>query len=230
MEECKYITNSQKYFLSFSEILGARIFKKYWHIKGYFNDDNFKLDKNNKNHLNLVISDSKNFTNQHKSGLVAELLMYYTPFIGYGIYDSIKNKNNNLLYFGISVSLCCGIYHGYALMINKYNRIKAEARIMFLEEKEKINKSSENLDIDTDDEIITKNELITVNKLYDKNCKLFITKLNLYIDFLFTEKKQALSFRQFIYDNVENISLEKLCKIHNLDKFRDLYEKFIQKI
>lgn len=225
MEEYKYITKSQQYYLNICEFMGVKIFKKYWHIKGRF-DNNFKLDKNNKFHLDTVIRDSNNFTNEHKSGYFAEILMFQLPIISYGLHDKIKNKNNSLLLFGISVAFCSSLYHGYALMVHKYNRIKANARIQFLEEKEKINKTNE----DTYNEDLDEDKLICIRRYYNKNYKLYIKEADLYINFIFLDKKQAISFRQYIYNNIENITLEKLFQIYNLNKFKDLYKQFIQKI
>ena len=103
MEDNKFLSVSEKYYLKFSELLGVKIFKKYWHVRGFFNENN-KLDKNNKFHLNYVIRDANDFTNQHKSGIVSELIMLYIPITCYGIYDLIMNKKKDLLVYGLSIS------------------------------------------------------------------------------------------------------------------------------
>ena len=39
-----------------------------------------------------------------------------------------------MLIFGITMTSSCLVYHGYALLVHKYNRIRAKARLQYLEE------------------------------------------------------------------------------------------------
>lgn len=234
LEENKYLSSTQKIYLKLCELLGVNIFKKYWHVKGFFNKYT-KLDKNNIFHLNMVIREADDFTNQHKSGLFAELFSLYIPTIGYGIYDLLTYKNKHMLLFSLGITSSCLLYHGYAFMVHQYNRIKANARIKFLEENN-VNNNNKNDDIDIIEKEIDENnkldKFLHINLMQRNESKYFNLQFKDFYDlrlkFVFFNLNEIIKFRQYIYDNIENVDINKLIIIYNTNKFKSLYENFIK--
>ncbi len=234
IEEFKYLTNKQKWYLKFCELLGVKIFKKFCHVKGFFNK-NIKLDKNSIFHLNMVKREADDFTYQHKSGIFYELFSIYVPIVGYGIYDLLTYKNKNMLLYGLGITSSCLIYHGYAFMVHQYNRIKANARIKFLEESIE-NNNKENDDIDIIEKEINENnkldKFLHINLMQRNESKYFNLQFKDFYDlrlkFVFFNLNEIIKFRQYIYDNIENIDINKLIIIYNTNKFKSLYESFIK--
>lgn len=111
------LTKTQKLFISFSNLLGAKYFKRYWPVHGSFWNSKH-IDKNNRYDLNEVIHQANEFTRQHIQILIIYTLIYIGDhFVG----DSTHNMN---LFKFIILPL-----ELYAFMINHYNRILANERL-----------------------------------------------------------------------------------------------------
>lgn len=235
IEENKYLTTYQKIYLKVCELLGVKIFKKYWHVRGTFNK-NFKLDKNNIFQLEMVKREAENFTNDHKTGIFYELFAVYIPFFSFGLLEYFKNNNSQILFIGGIFSSSCLIYHNYAFMVHKYNKIRATSRIKYLEDKFK----DKNDIIDDEDDNIN-NEIEEINKtdnllhimLCQRNDFKYYTLCfkNIYdlrLKFTFLDIKKVIAFKNYIYENIKDVDINKLIIIYNTDKFKELYLNFIK--
>ena len=112
---------------------GAKLFKKYWHVKGEFKYR--KLNKKCISDLKQVIKDSKNFSKIHiynlKNGFIIIPTFVYCIWNGLKRYFNKKDENmpfsgNNLLFFFYLENI---VINGYTLMIHQYNRITARRQI-----------------------------------------------------------------------------------------------------
>ena len=105
-----------------AELLGAKLFKKYWPVDGsYWNRaKNLKrLDPTNKFDLERTIYQSYEYTQTHIQGLTI------TSIVILPVYIFVSGKKVEVIYtyFGL-----LGI-HLYALLIHQYNRILARRRL-----------------------------------------------------------------------------------------------------
>ena len=112
-------------------LLGAKLFKKYWVVGGSFWNTHH-TNKNSSRSINRIIQDSFEYTKHHLGALFIEsLVLFMSFFTGYIEYSKIIG------YIPIMLMI-----HGYPLMIHQYNRILANEQLDYIKKNE--------LDIDID--------------------------------------------------------------------------------
>lgn len=120
------ITYQQRLYLSFCNLLGARLFKKYWPVKGsYWNKRH--TDTKKKNDLQIILDDADSYTQIHANFLMVELII-----LGLGSISGFTTTEKFWEYIPVAI-----VFHGYAFMIHHYNRILAKDALEKLPEKEK---------------------------------------------------------------------------------------------
>ena len=222
IEEKEYMSSFENIYCKIAELCGVNFFKKYWHVKGGFNTK--KLDKNNVVDLDFVIRDANMFEGEHKSGLTHELLIGILPASIVSAVDYIKTKRTDMLLFTSLVSSGIFVYHGYALMVHKYNKIRANARIKYLYDKMIVEKV-------TTKKIVPKlynleSDHLIINSSHDGYTLSIKDFCCHHIDLIFCELYDIERFRNFIY-TTEGNSKDKIIYLYNTKKFNSLYEKFI---
>ena len=51
---------------------------------------------------------------------------------------------------------------------------------------------------------------------------------DLRLKFIFLDIKKVIAFKQYVYDNIKDVNINKLVIIYNTDKFKELYQNFIK--
>jgi hypothetical protein len=101
-----------------AELLGVRIFKKYWPYGGSF-WNNRHIDPTNKYDLETVINNAWDYTRNHVQALITELLVVMISY-----YSGYMNPKQCRGFIPVTL-----VIHGYALLVHYYNRTKAKARL-----------------------------------------------------------------------------------------------------
>jgi hypothetical protein len=197
-----YLTRFEKIYIGICNLLGARIFKKYWpHGGSYWNTNH--TDTKSEYDLQQISYNITYYQKVHTAGLLLETLMYAIVF-GTG-----HTKPKKVIQC-IPVSL---IIHGYPLLIQKYNRILVNAHIKKIRES-KI--ETENKDI------VVKYTTLRVYNTRNDETKYTLEITNHYINLgpIFTNIERAKSFQLYITNNYNQ---ETLFDQYYLDNCRSIY-------
>lgn len=128
-------TNFEKRYIKFCEILGIKLFKKFWIAGGSFWGEQH-INKNNINDLEIVIENANDFQRTHISQLIIDITFFVLSTKLCLMHRSLGCKI-------MIVSLTC---HSYALIAQNYNKILAKRRIEYLESQQNLNSlNSKNL-------------------------------------------------------------------------------------
>lgn len=197
-----HLTRFEKIYIGICNLLGARIFKKYWPNGGsYWNTCH--TDTKSEYDLQLISDNITYYQRIHTAGLFLETLMCVI------IYGTGHTKPKKVIQY-IPVSL---IIHGYPLLIQKYNRILVNAHIKKIRES---NTETENKDI-----VVKYTTLRTYNTHNDET-KYILEVTNNYIHLgpTFTNMERAKLFQLYITDNYDQ---ETLYDQYYLNKCRSIY-------
>jgi hypothetical protein len=187
-------------YIIFCNLLGAKIFKKYWVTGGsYWNETH--IDKNDKEDLQGVIKDSWSYSKTHIGGLFLETLLYSLVIL-------LNIQQNSSLSY--KIFLLPLILHGYPLLIHNYNRILAKRQIKYLD--------SISLNVET------KNNKIIVSE----HNNFFQAKIKNHYYHLgpeFVSLKKANNYVKYLE---ENYTLEYIMEKIYLGEEKELYKNFIK--
>lgn len=112
------LSRAQRVFIITANLLGAKIFKRYWPMGGSFWNKKH-INPRRRYDLESVIDESWDYTQQHARAFVTEaIIMGMAYFTGYFPPGQVIG----------SIPIIVTI-HGYAMMIHQYNRILANARL-----------------------------------------------------------------------------------------------------
>jgi hypothetical protein len=105
------LTFGQKCYIKFCDLLGMKIFKKYWPTKGSVWNGRH-INKLLKSDLEFIIEDANVFTASHTQSIIIETIIAVTYLM------TKKNlKNITPIIIGL------GIIHTYALLCHQYNKV-----------------------------------------------------------------------------------------------------------
>jgi hypothetical protein len=108
------MTTFDKVVIKVARALGARLFKRYWPVRGsYWNRTH--LNKTSEASLRIIIDESYTYTNHHVNELVQQGVV-----MGIVWYS---DSQHGIPYLKIFVGM--GIIHAYAILMHTYNRILA---------------------------------------------------------------------------------------------------------
>lgn len=132
-------------FIFIAQLLGVRLFKKYWPYNGSF--WNYQhINPNNKYDLESVIRNAWEYTRGHVQLLFTELLIVgISAFSGYMTLQQCRGF--------LPIAL---IFHGYALMVHHYNRILAGRRLKKIKQTED---RTPKIRLNADDDLIRMEEI-----------------------------------------------------------------------
>lgn len=119
------ITFQQRLYLSFCNLLGAKIFKKYWPVGGSYWNENHVSQKSARD-MKDIIRDANRYTRVHANIICIEIIVMLV-----GSMSGYMTPQKAFAYVPISI-----VIHGYAFLIHHYNRILAKHKLSLLSEEE----------------------------------------------------------------------------------------------
>jgi hypothetical protein len=185
----EHLTTTETIYINSCNLLGVKLFKKYWTSGGsYWNETH--MDKKNRHDLKRVIKDVTWYSKIHIGALVME-----TIALGIGSLSGYIEPMKALKYTPISL-----ILHGYPLLVQKYNSILANAHLKNIPESKQVNNIEE-------DGITVK--YLVLRKSYNYHTEeksvhhYYISTKNQFehVGPLFKNIERAKSFQTYIVDN-----------------------------
>lgn len=216
--------NWSNLFCSIAELLGVKIYKKYWPDGGsYWNTKH--VNKNNETDLKLIIDQSIFLLKIHFSGLLNEFLIMISCVIVFSYFNAIDEKYllSILFIYGIILSR-----HLYGIMVHRYNIIKANERLIILLSNTKKNSTStaKDLKINTN-KCKNKYWIIDEHEIIENTYIYIVKNYQAGLYFKFDSKEKANKFYQSIsMENSKIIQKMALDEKQAIIYHREFNEKF----